>query len=54
MMSRKTKAVTITVPEDKVEPLRSEAEKLGLSVSKYLVMAGLTFKVRNIKDEEHE
>jgi hypothetical protein len=48
-MGRKTKAVTITVPQDKVEPLRSEAEKLGLSLSKYLVMAGITFKVKNIE-----
>ena len=52
-MGKRTKAVTITVPVDKLEPLRSEAEKLGLSLSKYLVFAGLTFKVKNIEGSRH-
>jgi len=53
-MGRKTRPVTITVPEDKLEPLKLEAEKLGLSLSKYLVVAGLTFKVRNIEGRRNE
>jgi len=51
-MVRKTKPITITIPNDKVQPLRAEAERLGLSLSKYLVLAAITFRVEDIKGEK--
>jgi len=51
-MVRKTRPITITIPDDKIQPLRAEAERLGLSLSKYLVLAAITFHVEDIKGEK--
>jgi len=52
IMARKTRPITITIPEDKIQTLKTEAERLGLSLSKYLVLAAITFRVEDIKGEK--
>jgi len=53
-MAEKTNRVLITIDKEKLPILRQRADALGLPLSRYLVMAGLTFKIKDIKERDNE
>jgi len=53
-MGEKANRVLITIEKEKLPILKQRADSLGLPLSRYLVMAGLTFKIKNIEERVNE
>jgi len=53
-VAENTNKVLITIDREKLPILKQRADALGLPLSRYLVMAGLTFKIKNIEERGNE
>jgi len=53
-MAENTNKVLITIDKEKLPILKQRADALGLPLSRYLVMAGLTFKIKNLEERDNE